>query len=315
MTDRIYVVTGLEARRAAVARTGRDPGEVVAIDMSGDEWAQVRERIAPRLSVVSSPHELAPRGSLRATLQGAADVTPDAICAELSRLENKERERERRAEVRRLEREEHERQRLERLRQVPVTELISYRSGSWAPTRDAANVGREAEAQAEAERRNNVQERAEAERAERKAEEQRRAEAERADWIGQHGSERLRRLAREGIELRAVYRDERLAHECPGWRWGEAVLGSGDEPRNAPEEALVFLDEARAALPEGLRDQAQLRYWVVEACDDECPLSAEHDYDEVDEDGSCPGLHDGWRGYAVTAPYLGRVIVYGGPVE
>lgn len=143
--------------------------------------------------------------------------------------------------------------------------------------------------------------RVEASRREREEAKQRK-EAERADWIGAHGSRRLQRLAAEGIECRAVYMDERLAHDRPGWRWDREVYGSGDDPRNPPEEALDLLDEARATLPEGV--VSSLRYWTVDACEEE------HVVDE-----ECEGMHNGWRGYAVTSEFLGRTIVFGGPEE
>lgn len=145
----------------------------------------------------------------------------------------------------------------------------------------------------------------EAERAEKRRrheEEAQREEAERVGWIGAHGSKRLQRLAAEGIECGAVYRDERLAHDRPGWRWVSEVNGEDGEPRNPPEEALDLLDEARATLPEGVG--SELVHWTVDACE------GPHDYHE---DDVCPGQHEGWRGYAVTSRFLGRWIVYGGP--
>ncbi len=43
--------------------------------------------------------------------------------------------------------------------------------------------------------------------------------AERALWVEERGSPRLRRLGAEKIEHDAVYQDERLAAERPGWAW------------------------------------------------------------------------------------------------
>ncbi|MFB3910405.1 MAG: hypothetical protein ACE15D_18605 [Candidatus Eisenbacteria bacterium] len=123
-------------------------------------------------------------------------------------------------------------------------------------------------------------------------------QAERVRWAREHGSARLRGLLEEGIECGAVYRDERLALERPGWRWERDVYGTGNDPRNAPVEALDLLREARASLPEEERASAVLRYWVIE--------------EGHDRDGE---RIDGWRGYAVIAPYLGTEIVYGGPRE
>lgn len=135
-------------------------------------------------------------------------------------------------------------------------------------------------------------------------------QAERETWIGEHGSERLQRLAAEGIEHEAVYRDERLAAERPGWRWERQVPGSDHEPRNAPSEALVLLDEARQADPE-----AVLRYWTVphEHCgaDGEVECEASEPHAHCGDDG-CPQFD--WRGYVALAELLGQDIVYGGPL-
>lgn len=127
--------------------------------------------------------------------------------------------------------------------------------------------------------------------------------AEQAAWVEQHGSERLQQLVAEEIEHAAVYRDERLALERPGWCWGGDVMGDGSPPRNASAEALALLNAARAALPEAIRAGVLLRYWVVEACD-------EGDCDESYGVDSCPGHHGGWRGYAAETVFLGRAIVW-----
>lgn len=110
-------------------------------------------------------------------------------------------------------------------------------------------------------------------------------DGERADWIAEHGSERLRRLVAEGIEHDAVYRDERLAVDRPGWDWladsdwGEASLA---EPRNASEAALRLLDRARKSDP-----AAHLQYFVLQQDDDTTD-----------------------RGYVVVTEFLGRDIVW-----
>ncbi len=73
------------------------------------------------------------------------------------------------------------------------------------------------------------------------------ADAEIIAWIRQHGSERLR-LALDLGELPrslAIYRDERLALERPGWAWlGEARTR---ERRNASLAELRALADERAA--------------------------------------------------------------------
>lgn len=200
----------------------------------------------------------------------------------------------------------------EAARNAPIDDLLRdrgyYGDPRWEVHRDYTHgttpieaAGRLAEAKAEAERRNkeHVARQAADKAAKEQAKEQ--AKAARAAWIAEYGSPRLQRLLAEGIEHRAVYRDERLALERVGWRWDSKVLGDGEEPRNPPESALELLDQARATEP-----TARLVYWVVEACE------SEHYYHDEDR---CPGYHEGWRGYAAVAEFLGRKIVYGGPEE
>lgn len=197
-------------------------------------------------------------------------------------------------EEEKAEKERKRQERIERIRGLPVGSLIrrSYRrwdvrneSGCYRADIEAA--GRLDEAEAEAGRRN--------EELDARAAAQ---DAERLRWIAEHGSTRLKRLVAESIEHQAVYRDERLALERPGWRWDVKVPGEGDDPRNAPEEAISLLDEARTLDPE-----ARLTYWTVPACENE----------HWEDDDECPGYHEGWRGYACTAVFLGRKIVFGGP--
>lgn len=121
------------------------------------------------------------------------------------------------------------------------------------------------------------------------------AAAEKRAWIEAHGSQRLKRLLAEGIEHDAIYRDERLAHDCPGWTWEENICGRGrkykiSEPRNAPEEALDLLDRARQTVPD-----ATLAYYIVYR-----PAR----YDE-DDDGDVIAE----RGYVAKADFLGRTII------
>jgi len=108
---------------------------------------------------------------------------------------------------------------------------------------------------------------------------------ERASWIGEHGSDRLQRLLAEDIEHDAVYYDERLAADRPGWRWYRDVPGRIDEPRNPPAEALALLDEARRIVPD-----AELQYYAIE--DDETGEMLE-------------------TGYVAADDYLDRQIVLG----
>lgn len=137
---------------------------------------------------------------------------------------------------------------------------------------------------------------AEQEKAEKAAAAQR-AEEEKAAWIEAHGSNRLRRMAQEGIECGAVYRDERLALDRPGWRWLDDVPGENKDPRNVPEEAFAVLDEARK-----IDAEAELEYWVVK-----------HECDESCYGDDCPAYD--WTGYVATARFLDEWIMLGGPQE
>jgi hypothetical protein len=51
-------------------------------------------------------------------------------------------------------------------------------------------------------------------------------DADRDAWIAAHGSERLRLALAHGMagQSLGVYRDERLAHELPGWLWADREL-------------------------------------------------------------------------------------------
>lgn len=118
------------------------------------------------------------------------------------------------------------------------------------------------------------------------------------DWIAAHGSTRLQRLVKEEIEYTAVYRAERLAADRPGWKWADKVQGESSEPRNATTAAFELLDEARL-----VDEDAELVYWTVDCPEDDEPCH--------DEDGEETKFF--WRGYAVTAEFLGKTIVYGIP--
>lgn len=180
------------------------------------------------------------------------------------------------------------------LRSAPADDLVVEdryeRTGHrWKVHHLAEEAGRLSEAEAEAERRNAADVAAAEREREEKARQEAQAAEERAAWIEAHGSPRLKRLVAEGIEHDAVYRDERLALERPGWRWDRDVPGSADDPRNAPMSALELLDEARETDPD-----AELVYWTV------------HEEDDEDDDGEPVMV----RGYTCVAEFLGRRIVY-----
>lgn len=112
-----------------------------------------------------------------------------------------------------------------------------------------------------------------------------------AAWAEEHGSTRLRRSLAEGIECAAVYRDERLAAERPGWQWANDVAGEYDDPRNPPESALDLLDVARQHDP-----QATLVWWTDEhSCTEDCYGRDCPEYDR--------------REYACVATFMDREIV------
>ena len=117
---------------------------------------------------------------------------------------------------------------------------------------------------------------------------------EAARWTAAHGSDRLRRIAAEGMlgSSYATYRDERLALELPGWDWERSHDGEGVEPRNPPAQAFETLDAARAMVP-----GAKLVAWSVAdrivdyAAQARCPFDPERwivffgDGTDCDDDG------------------------------
>ena len=118
-------------------------------------------------------------------------------------------------------------------------------------------------------------------------------------WIAEHGSARLKRLVVEGIEHDNVYLDERLAMERPGWAYEADRQGEAKDVRNARQEGLDLLDEARKTDP-----AAKLVWWVIKH---------QHNADCREEDGYCDKSEETveWKGYACVATFLGQDIVYG----
>ena len=156
---------------------------------------------------------------------------------------------------------------------------------AWIEELNALNLNARADAEARKERRLAEIETAKAQK-----------EIERLTWIAAHGSERLKRCMEEEIEYEAIYKDERLAVERPGWIWTSNAVGEINDPRNPPVEAFAVLDEARKTVSD-----ATLSYWTVERDED--------DYVGEDDDKYA------WTGYVALSEFLGRMIVYGLPAE
>lgn len=121
--------------------------------------------------------------------------------------------------------------------------------------------------------------------------------SERNAWIAAHGSARLKRLLAEGIELENTYLSERIALERPGWAYDCDRRGEARQVRNARQEGLDLLDEARKIDPD-----ATLVWWTIT-----------HEHDDCEDTGDCP-VYD-WKGYACSSTFLGIDIVYGIPDE
>ncbi|MBT8430115.1 MAG: hypothetical protein KJN79_09415 [Gammaproteobacteria bacterium] len=192
--------------------------------------------------------------------------------------------------------------RVDAARTAPLADLMELR---WTGMQVIEDAGRREEVEEEIARRKAAEAARQAAAAAERAEKEAAEAAERAEWIAAHGSSRLQRMDKEGIELMAAYRDERLHLERPGWQWELLVPGRYKEPRNPPESALDLLDDARETLPETERPDAKLVYWVESACDE----------DECDGGSGCPGNHYGYHGYAVMAEFMGRDILMMGEDE
>ena len=118
---------------------------------------------------------------------------------------------------------------------------------------------------------------------------------EKLTWAKKHGSERLQKCLTENIECDAIYKDEKLAHDCPGWAWAGTYTtdSSFDEPRNPDIDALDLLDEARKSVPDL---EVELKYVCVE--------------EPINEEDYCCEEPDVWRGYVATAEYMGQTIEF-----
>lgn len=100
-------------------------------------------------------------------------------------------------------------------------------------------------------------------------------------------------MLEEGIEHSAVYMDERLAFERPGWKYLCDVPGCIKEPRNPNEQAFEKLDAARASDPD-----AKLA-WYYE----------NHVHNECDPYEDCPKYDK--TCYVAVSEFLGSYVVFG----
>jgi len=131
----------------------------------------------------------------------------------------------------------------------------------------------------------------------------------RENWIGSHGSERLRRIVSEGLIGGSddLYREERLRRERPGYVWKNAIRGDGLAPTKPVQAGFILLDRARQHDP-----SARLVHWIV---------PHEHDRAAVfPRFGTCTGYEPrlgrcptyDWTGCVAVAEFMGVTIVYFG---
>jgi hypothetical protein len=76
--------------------------------------------------------------------------------------------------------------------------------------------------------------------------------AEMTEWSLKYGSERLKKCASLGLieKCGGIYADERLALECPGFRWDDSSTSKESEIRNPSLKALALLEETRQKFPD-----------------------------------------------------------------
>jgi hypothetical protein len=124
------------------------------------------------------------------------------------------------------------------------------------------------------------------------------ATTEREAWVREHGSEHLKTILDEGLleNSLAIYRDERLAKERPGWIWDNTWLDGEVElrdPRNPIPEDLTWLREVRQTVP-----NVQLRWAHFGTYDD-----------HYDSYYGAEGEVNPVREMVLTAEFLDRTIV------
>lgn len=221
----------------------------------------------------------------------AADVSPptvDGLRAEIRRRINVDREAQAEKERYAAKRAEATRQVLEERRTEQYREMVGKKTPwtrltpDWPYLADDS-VRNSPEAKEWEDSLNHQNERAkaeaEAEEEARKAVEQAekdRVEEDKRQWIEQHATSRLKKAYKYGFEHEAIYRDERIAHDVPGWSYDDTPWEFYD-PRNPTVEALSLYEAHKDDC-----DGVEL-VWVDEA-----------------EDG---------RGYTCTAEYLGWSLV------
>lgn len=291
----------IEVKRDAALRAGRDIYgisivEVPASDFSAEEREEltytrnrpeadcdlsqgVRDFGSPVDSQVTSPSEATP-GAIH-----------EEIAARITARRNQEEEAEREKEERAARREAG----LVADLALPVDKRVQNTWGTWEvdhyPTDDGRFSAWAEEAQAEADRRNErdkkKKEAKEAEEAARRAAEQTEIEA----WIRYRGSDRLRMILDEDLldDSMAVYRDERLAVELPGWSWNEG--GKGRYIRNPSLSSIQALRDARKDIG-GLVEDLKLGYLYFEGGWDE-------DFQEEIEPHGYPVLRGSYLGRQV----------------
>ena len=276
----MYVYVGEAARKAALVRTGTDPGERVELALT--DMSEADRQVLAAAAYTEG-------GQLTIRAPGAQDITASAVVAYLRQRAAEEAEAQQRLEAEAQQRRQEAEAEAARLLGLPEGAWLERRYRMGGPWYVAAPAGtdhmaipgyaarREAET-VEARHRNDAEyQAAEAKNAEgrHKAAEEK---AKKLTWISDHGSERLRRLVAEGEGIRwgKVYRDERLTLERPGWAWKYEVCGDIEDARGSSitEEHLRRLDEARAVEP-----KAQLR-WLGEGRHTSGCACPEDDYGE-----------------------------------
>ena len=284
----------IEVNRDAALRTGRDEYGVSVVEIPASELTD-EERAELARTVRRTGDPPADCDLTHGQNTDPAEATPETVRVEIearirSRREVREAEKKRAEEVRTKREAE-----IQRLLALPLGERIKqFRytgSGGWSVIGHPSDPRLERwEEEAKAELR-----RVEAEAAERSKKTEAENEARKRQaremvetWVREHGSERLRLIVEENLldDSMAVYRDERLALELPGWEWD--TDGANKDIRNPSIEALRALAAARKEVGE-IVSGLELGYiW--------------HEPDEEDYDGQGHGV------VAVQAEFLGRDV-------